>query len=225
MMSKMIRTGVAFAALLAAPIAARAADIPRQSYKAPAYTAPAYFSWSGFYVGLNGGYGWGTANWAPAPGASVKTNGGLFGGTLGYNFQTGAIVWGAEGDWDFSTVKGTATGTATCLAPGCTTKLKWLATGRGRIGYAFDRWLPFITGGAAFGNVENTAVNGSETKSKLGWTAGAGVEYAFLGAWSAKVEYLYVDLGSVTCATCITGVPQTISYKVNLVRAGLNYRF
>jgi outer membrane immunogenic protein len=149
----------ACAALVAAATAmpSFAADLPPPAYKAqpsPYYVAP--FSWSGFYVGINGGYGFGTSNWT-ATGLPVSTGnfdlkGAVAGGTLGYNLQTGAWVWGIEGDFDYSWIKGTET--TTCGGPGCETQNNWLATGRLRVGYAWDRWLPYITGGAAGGNIK-----------------------------------------------------------------------
>src|ERR1700681_3424966 len=189
------------AGLLAVAVATPsfAAGLPRPAYKAlrnPVYVAP--FSWSGFYVGINGGYGWGKSDWSSAvTTGSAKPKGALAGGTVGYNFQTGSIVWGAEGDFDFSWVKGSDTGgTGVCAAPGCETKNTWFATGRGRVGYSFDRWLTYITGGAALANIKMSPNNGlNESKTKLGWTAGLGVEYAFMGSWSAKLEYLYAALG------------------------------
>jgi len=220
MKSTIIRTGIAIAALLLAQIAARAADLPR---KGPVYTAPNYFSWTGFYVGFNAGYGWGTADWSTPIATSFKTTGYLAGLTLGYNYQTGAFVWGIEGDIDYSSLKGSDT--AICGTPGCETKLQYLGTVRARLGYAFDRWLPYLTGGLAFGSIKNSGFDASETKTKLGWTAGLGVEYAFMGAWSAKLEYLYASLGTTTCNTCFIGVSEDIKYRANILRAGINYRF
>jgi outer membrane immunogenic protein len=226
MMTRTIRTGIAVAALLIAPIAAQAADLRQPSYKAPAYSAPA-FSWSGFYVGLNVGYGWGTASFTdPVIGnMSTRVTGALGGATLGYNYQTGSWVWGVEGDLGISSVKGT--NTTVCSAPGCEFSNTWLGTARGRIGYAFDRYLVYGTGGAAYGNLKFTGPDSmSEAKSKLGWTLGAGVEYAFMGAWSIKAEYLYVDLGTFTCSTA-TCIPDgaTIKMPINIARLGVNYRF
>src|SRR5471032_2481001 len=116
-----------FAIATAAP--AVSADLPR---KAPVYYAP--FSWTGFYVGLNGGYGFGKSDWtSPVTAGSAKPKGALAGLTLGYNLQTGAWVWGAEGDFDLSWIKGSdSAGTGVCVAPGCETKNTWFATGRGR---------------------------------------------------------------------------------------------
>ena len=219
-------TFAACAGLLAVTMAAPsfAADLPRPAYKAPIYTAP--FSWTGFYVGLNGGYGWGKSSWTSTLGTTgdFNTTGYLFGGTLGYNLQTGVWVWGLEGDLDYSTIKGSTT--TFCGAPGCETRNTWLGTARGRIGYAWDRFLPFITGGAAFGGIKMTPAGGvSETKTKLGWTLGAGVEYAFMGAWSAKLEYLYVNLGKTTCGIATCGIATDVDFRSNIVRLGLNYRF
>jgi outer membrane immunogenic protein len=216
----------ASAGLLAAAMASPsfAADMPRPAYKNPVYVAP--FSWTGFYVGINGGYGFGKSTWTNLAGTTGDFNvkGALAGGTVGYNMQTGVWVWGLEADWDYSWMKGTET--TLCGGLGCTTRLTWLATGRGRIGYAWDRFLPYITGGAAFGNIKmTTPIDISETKTKLGWTLGAGVEYAFLGAWSAKLEYLYVDLGKTTCGAATCGVDTDVKFRANIVRAGVNYRF
>jgi outer membrane immunogenic protein len=216
---------VLFAAMIAAP--SFAADLPAPVYKAPAYRGPVYvgpgFSWTGLYAGINGGYGFGKSNWTDTTGATsgdFNIKGALIGGTLGYNLQTGFWVWGIEGDLDYSSIKGTdATG---C----CTTKNDWLGTVRGRVGYAaWGNWLPYITGGAAFGDIKGSSITGSETHTKIGWTAGAGVEYAFLGSWSAKLEYLYADLGKATCSTptCVPNID--IKFKSNIVRVGLNYRF
>jgi outer membrane immunogenic protein len=98
---------------------------------------------------------------------------------------------------------------------------------RGRVGYAFGRWLPYITGGGAWGNVYLAGPGGSVSKTKGGWTAGAGVEWAFAGPWTAKVEYLYVDLGTATCgaASCGFATDASVSMKANLMRLGVNYRF
>ena len=177
-------------------------------------------------LGLYGGYGWGTSTWSLVPTANNKPKGWLAGGTVGYNYQTGSIVWGIEGDFDWSNVKGSAT-----CAPGvtCSTEDRWLATVRGRLGYAFDRWLPYITGGGAMGNVRasiNVPAFGfmdSASKNLWGWTIGAGLEYAFMSNWSAKLEYLYVDLGSFN--TGPLPLVNNVSFKESIVRAGLNYKF
>jgi len=206
--------------------AALAADLSRPSYKAPVYVAPG-FSWSGFYVGINAGYGWGNVSFSdPVTGNFTdKATGWLAGGTVGYNLQTGSWVWGVEGDIDYSTIK--VTDTTVCTAPGCQVRNDWLGTARGRIGYAgWGNWLPYITGGAAIGDMKFTNPSGvSENHTKLGWTLGAGVEYAFMGAWSVKAEYLYADLGSVSCSSATCGPSSTIKMPLNIARLGVNYRF
>jgi outer membrane immunogenic protein len=216
----MIRTGVSLAALMIAPIAGHAADLPR-SYKAPAYVAPVYANWTGFYVGLNAGYGFGKSDW-DFPAVSTSPNGFLGGVTLGYNFQTGLWLWGIEGDLDYSGLKGSSD----CFGGSCETKTSWLGTARGRIGYAgWNNWLPYITGGAAFGDVKASSVFGDASKTMIGWTAGAGIEYAMWSNWSVKAEYLYVDLGSFDCGLACGAATDDVTFKANVVRAGVNYRF
>jgi outer membrane immunogenic protein len=225
MMTKMIRTGMALAALLVAPIAAQAADLSRPSYKAPAYSEPAYMNWSGFYVGINGGYGFGRSTWDFPVGTTPQPKGAVYGVTLGYNFQTGTWVWGAEGDIDMSSIKGTTT----CGVAGtCETKNDWLGTARLRLGYAgWNNLLPYITGGAAFGDIKATSSTfGSASKTKFGYVFGGGLEYAFYSNWSVKAEYLYASLGDFDCGTSCGGTPtDSVDFKTSIVRAGLNYRF
>jgi outer membrane immunogenic protein len=204
---------------LAAVTTASAADMGRRQAmptKAPMYAAP--YNWTGFYVGINGGGGWGRSEFtAPFPTGSFDTSGGLVGGTVGYNWQMGQLVFGLEGDIDWSGIKGSAV----CVGTTCETRNDWLGTARGRIGYAFDRFLPYITGGAAFGNVKNTVAGiGSTDQANVGWTIGGGLEASIAGPWSAKVEYLYVDLGD---SGSVLG--STADFRSNVVRAGLNYRF
>jgi outer membrane immunogenic protein len=221
MMIKAIRTGVAIAALSIATISAQAADLPRPSYKAPVYSEPAYANWSGFYVGLNAGYGFGKSSW-DFPAVDTSPKGALVGLTLGYNYQTGIWLWGVEGDLDYSLMKGSAG----CGIGTCETKNTWLGTARGRIGYTgWSNWLPYITAGVAGGDVKATSPVGDANKTRIGWTAGLGIEYALWTNWSIKGEYLYVDLGKFDCGISCGATPDNVSFKSNLVRLGLNYRF
>src|SRR6187200_1444047 len=103
MTSKLIKTGLVLATLLAAPFAANAADLRAPTYKAPAYVAPLAPSWTGFHVGLNAGYAFGEADWSGFA-SSPSPTGFLVGGTLGYNLQTGSWVWGIEGDMAWANV-------------------------------------------------------------------------------------------------------------------------
>jgi len=217
---------LATAAVIGFATIASAADMP---VKAPMAPLAASWNWTGFYLGVAGGGGWGRSTQTDTAGTttgSYNQSGGIFGGTIGYNLQTGSLVLGLEGDFDASWIKGTET--ASCGTPGCETKNTWFGTARGRIGYAWDRYLPFITGGAAFGDIKmTTPVSTSQTTTNVGWTVGGGVEYAFMGPWSAKIEYLYADLGKGKCdiGPCggLTGFESPL--KVNLVRLCVNYRF
>ena len=204
-----------------ASTSAVAADLPRgMPTKAPAVFAPGY-SWTGFYVGINGGGAFGRSDWS-AFGNDTNVSGGLVGVTAGYNWQSGAWVFGLEGDIDWADIKGNFTNAA--CPTGCETKNSWLGTARGRLGYAFDRVMPYITGGAAFGDVKATQAGvGSVSDTNVGWTAGAGVEWAAIANWTAKLEYLYVDLGDVSCAACLPA--SNVDFRSHVVRAGLNFRF
>ena len=213
--------------LLAATATAIAADLPyrnQMAVKAPAYVP--VFTWTGFYIGVNGGGAFGTStyNFGGLGSASFNTSGGLAGGTIGFNYQTGALVWGVEGDGDWSGISGSST----CLGglSTCQTKNDWLATARGRLGYAFDRVLPYVTGGAAFGDIKAGVPALTIDTANTGWTVGGGVEYAFLPNWTAKIEYLYVNLGNVDCGlACANIVPTKVDFTTNVVRVGLNYKF
>lgn len=199
---------------------ANAADLGRRPLppQAPIY-APV-FSWTGLYLGVNAGGGWGDSTWTGL-GPSFNTSGALVGGTLGYNWQFGQTVVGLETDLQWSDIRGTGA----CLF-GCETRNTWFGTARGRLGYAWDRFLPYVTGGLAYGNVEaNPGFGfGSTSSTNAGWTVGAGVEFAFAPNWSAKVEYLYVDLGDVGCSTCVFG-PTNVDFTANIVRGGINFKF
>ena len=195
----------AFALALGAQ--AFAADLPPAAAppRAPAayIPPPPLFSWTGFYLGINGGGSWGTAT-DQFNGGGVNTNSFLIGGTLGGNYQIGAFVIGLEGDGDWNSLDGQ---NSTCIPSGCETKSGWLATVRGRAGWAWDRVLFYGTGGAAFGNVQAGSIGGPyDSATQTGWTAGAGVEWAFLPNWTAKFEYLYVDLGSLNCSAVGCGL-------------------
>ncbi len=163
---KLFGGGLAALAFLASSFSTQAADIPRPVYKSAMRPVIAYYNWTGFYVGINGGYGFGTSNWSGAA-VSPKPKGGVAGGTIGYNYQVGSWVWGLEGDFDWADVNGSAV----CGGFTCQTKNSWLATFRGRIGYAFDRWMPYFTGGGAYGNVkaspEPGRVLGQQVRTRL----------------------------------------------------------
>jgi len=236
----MKRMLIAGALALAAAGQALAADLPPAPApppRAPAtyvpVTAPIY-NWGGVYVGINGGYGFGTSTWtfgAPCVGGcatnTISPDGVLVGGTIGANFQASQFVFGVEADADWSDITGTTSATDP-VCPNCKTSNDWLGTVRGRAGYAFDRVLVFVTGGGAFGDVKATPAAASATDStEFGWTAGGGLEYAMTENFTAKVEYLYVDLSNGSCTTACGPPPSTaaVSFTESLVRAGLNFKF
>jgi outer membrane immunogenic protein len=200
---------------------AHAADLPRQMVaKAPVY-AP-YYNWTGLYVGINGGGAFGSSSWDST--GSFDVSGGMIGGTVGYNWQFGTWVVGLEGDIDWANIKGT---TRTGCLTGCSTENTWLGTARGRLGYSFDRWMPYITGGAAFGDVQasHPGFTGM-TNTQVGWTVGAGVEFAIASNWTAKVEYLHYDLGSFNCGMNCNGfVNDNVKFSADAIRGGVNFRF
>jgi outer membrane immunogenic protein len=221
----MKRILLASVGVLAMASMANAADLPRQMVtKAPAYIAP-YYNWTGFYLGINGGGGWGGSSWDST--GNIDLSGGMIGGTVGYNWQFGTWVLGLEGDIDWASIKGT-TNVPGCFAGGCTTENTWLGTARGRVGYAFDRFMPYITGGAAFGGVDaNHAGFTGQSSTQVGWVAGVGLEFAVVNNVTAKVEYLHYDLGSFTCGlNCGNGlVNDTVSFNADVIRGGVNLRF
>jgi iron complex outermembrane receptor protein len=200
-------------------------------------------NWTGIYLGVNGGFTFGGSDWTDSvTGASsdvFNTSGFVFGGTLGANYQVGSWVFGVEADGDWADSSGfgtfTTTSTTSLCAGGCLTKNTWLATARGRAGYAFDRFLVYGTGGGAFGSVRaNFSNDPVSSATKAGWTAGAGVEVGVAPHWSAKAEYLFVDLGNGSCTTdCAIqnakGPPLipnvAVKFDESIVRAGINYKF
>ena len=224
----MKRILMAAALALAAGGQALAADLPQPAPpppRAPATYVPVpvpVFTWSGIYVGINGGYAFGNGDFSYG-GTVPSTDGFLVGGTIGGNYQWNQFVLGVEADGAWTNLDGTTT--TTCGPPSCEVKSTWLATARGRAGYAIDRILIYGTGGAAFGNVQGGAIGGPfDSGTQVGWTAGGGVEFAFTPNLTAKVEYLYVDLGNFTCTVnCIAG--NNLNITENVVRAGINYKF
>jgi outer membrane immunogenic protein len=216
-------------ALAAAAQSASAADLPRRGempVKAPIAAPVPYYNWTGFYVGINGGGAWGRSSFDfPGSSTNFNTNGGLIGGTAGYNYQIGQFVLGVEGDIDWANVKGSTT----CMAGvfSCQTQNDWLGTARGRVGYAFDRVLPYLTGGLALGDIKASVPGiGTQTDTKAGWTVGGGVEVAVVGNLSAKVEYLHVDLGNLNCGVaCGFGTNTNVKFNEEVVRGGFNFRF
>lgn len=247
-MHKLLLASVAVTGLLAAG-AASAADLPRRTAPiAPlAPVALPIFTWTGFYVGVNAGYGWGTNDNAtvydPALGyvySGGGRNGGFVGGgQVGYNWQSGIFVLGAEADIQYADLGNRRDDFASYGTPGYYgygggASLDWFGTVRARAGLAFDRFLVYGTGGFAYGGGDtNNYYYGApyyfanNNSTRTGWTVGGGVEYAFTNNLTAKIEGLYVNLNNKDNG--YYAVPYTYGSKketeFGVVRAGLNYKF
>lgn len=204
---KRFAVGAAALTLAGMAQAADAADLP---YSQP-YTVNQplnAFSWAGPYLGGNLGYDWGSVS------NNVTKPSGISGGVQGgYNFQRGSWVFGVEGDLEL-------TGANDTFAPWKFSN-PWFGTVRGRVGYAFNNILFYGTGGLAFGELRAETFGLSESQTSAGWTLGAGAEFGLAPNWTAKIEYLYVDLSESQFA--ITGVSN--GYRFGVIRAGLNYHF
>lgn len=293
-MTRTLLVAAAIAMLLAPPAVAADLAVPHIITKAPPVIVDPTYNWSGFYAGLNIGYGWGrsatTSDFIDSGGGSLLSasagkfglNGVIGGGQIGYNWQRDMFVAGVEADFQGSGQKGRFDALCAGAPDGvqdgiCTPghrgdntfdpalpvtlnlaqKLDWFGTVRGRLGVAVTpRVLVYGTGGFAYGRVSTSgSVNGinvggfpgadggtftpvaasfSSSTTKLGWSAGAGIEGAFADNWSARLEYLYVDLGTVsgslaTPVIALSGAPLVVGYRShitdNILRFGVNYRF
>jgi outer membrane immunogenic protein len=241
-MANMINRVLVGSALCLIPLCAQAADM-RLPTKAAPFVAPVY-SWTGFYLGANAGYGWG-AHDTELLDYDHKSKGFIGGFQGGYNFQSGNVVLGIEADWMFSDVKSDdrvvfTTGPATSTTD-IQHQLNYLATIRGRLGYSFGSVLPYITGGFAFAEIKSSALavntgfgapfdgtfSGSDKQSHNGWVLGGGIEFSITSNWTAKVEYLHVDLSEERYVALpqVDPTPRSHDVTIDIVRFGLNYRF
>lgn len=211
-MTRLAFLAIATAAALTA-VPASAADLYRRQQVQPSYTAApvAAYNWSGAYLGLNAGYSWGDLS-----NSTLSPSGFVGGLTAGANWQFGQIVVGPEFDIMYSGVDDGHGGLA-----GGKWQQNWLGTARGRLGVAFDRFLPYVTGGLAFGNSTLTTPTFKDDATNVGWTLGLGLEGAVTQNVSAKIEYLYYDLGEKSYGNQVV----KNGFDGNLVRAGINYRF
>ncbi|MBV9347340.1 MAG: porin family protein [Pseudolabrys sp.] len=203
----MSRRIFAAAAMVMAAGVAQAADFPRtQSYSTPA--APYSRGWAGFYAGVNIGYQWGAVDNNPTRPAGV-----MGGVQAGYNWQQNQFVFGGETDLQVSGAEDT-------FAPWKFSN-PWWGTLRARAGFTYSQFLFYVTGGLAYGSIHGNTLLLSENKTHTGWTAGVGAEVALNQLWTAKAEYLYVDLSQRLYT--ITGARNGL--ESNVIRFGLNYRF
>lgn len=210
---------LALASTMLAGVSAQAADID------PAPVVEEAHDWRGSYFGIQGGGVFGSDVTVSAPivapvsflnGTNFNgVHGGIFGG---YNFQSGNIVFGIDNDFSF-TSSDTTFGTATA-------DLRTLSSVRGRVGYAFDRVLPYVTGGLAYGNVRfrSLLLGAAGSEFQFGWTAGAGVEAALTDYVSARVQYTYSDLGSDGFVPNVAGGASVDLGGIHTIRAGVSIK-
>jgi outer membrane immunogenic protein len=240
---KKTSSALALLAALVAAGAASAADLPSRK-EAPVYVPPPppIFSWNGLYVGLNLGGGWLTGNsnnlgWGWT-GSNSNSGGVVGGGQIGYNFQFGSMfVAGVETDFQGTSIgsggggNNWGLGLGNGFANGSSASLNWFGTVRGRIGITLfnPQLLIYGTGGFAYGEVTGNGLTQWNTVG-TGWTAGGGIEYAFMPNWSAKIEYLYTNLaGNNGNNSNWLGVGWNggnnwrTNTKFNTVRVGVNY--
>jgi len=212
---------LASACLFALAAPASAADLAARPYtKAPVAVASVY-NWTGFYLGAVGGGAWENTS------ADPKMQGGFVGGTAGYNWQSGAVVFGLEADAAWADVSASATDAA--LGVTVASKTGALGTVRGRIGWAVNNVLFYGTGGYAWidNKISVTALGATVSESKFhsGWTVGAGVEAFIAPQWSIKGEYLYRSLGGETYFAGLGAPVNSGTLNLHSVQVGVNYHF
>jgi outer membrane immunogenic protein len=236
-----MKTKIAIACALGVAFAnsALAADLPTRKAAPEFAPPPPVFTWTGFYSGGYAGGGFGSANWADLPfpgftnGSHLDPSGFVGGGLIGYNFQTGPIVFGIEGEGGYNGISATRDYFTTGGAP---RHEKFEGSDiervRGRIGYAFNNFLLFFAGGGSFANGRLgflNPVNGyanAAWKSYDGFNIGGGGEYAFTANWIGRIEYIYDDLGHETYNYPVGGFDaRRVSFTENTVRAALEYKF
>jgi outer membrane immunogenic protein len=235
----MKRLLLASVSVLALSLNATAADLSARPMpvKAPVVAAPAW-TWTGFYIGINGGGIWHRAK-ADAnddnsfDSATVKATGATFGGQAGFNWQVQRFVLGVEADWNWVDASGTSGFNVNPVGNGTfSSKLSSLATVRGRVGITLSPTMIYATGGFAAGKVRNSAPLAyggfpTEDKVKTGWTVGGGIEHMLTQNWTVKAEALYVDLGksSVTSANFGPGYVSRFTNTAVVARGGVNFKW
>ena len=204
--------------------------------KAAPVVSPVY-DWSGFYVGVFGGGGYGNHNYNNANGpagfanftVNYSSTGGIVGGEAGYNVQSGNIVVGVEADGFWSGIKGSDASQALGVID--QSNLRWGGTLRARGGIAVDRLLLFFTGGWAYGNIVHTSTFpgfpiDQYTNKQSGLTAGGGIAYAITDNLIGKLEYRYYDFGRYDRSIPLNGqIPYTVDNTYSVVTVGLDFKF
>jgi len=220
---KRLALGILLASIAGAANAADLPAAPAPYTKAPAIVAP-ISNWTGFYIGAMGGYASENTNDAGA------LKGGFAGGTVGYNWQFNTIVAGIEADGAWADVNNSLTASVPPFGPvTLAAKVDALATVRGRVGVAFDQVLFYGTGGLALADnkvgITALGVTLSDSKTQVGWTAGAGVEWMFIPRWSLKAEYLFRSFSSTTFFAQFPPGLTLGTLNINSGQVGINYHF
>ena len=216
--------GSASAADLATRYPVKAAPIPVQT-----------FSWTGFYIGGNVGWGWADNTYDVTPFGSLVsysyspgTGNGFIGGLqAGYNYQfANNVVVGVEADLDWSDIGSSSLVVGGPFTGGSISQnIDYFGTIRARLGYGIDRFLPYITGGAAWAKQNFSDFYGNTyNDTKWGWTVGAGVEYAITNNWTVKAEYLYLGFNKNT-TNDFFGDSYSVGSNINTAKLGVNYKF
>jgi outer membrane immunogenic protein len=217
---------------------AMAADLP---VKAPAVIPPPAVSWTGFYIGGHAGVAWHQAHnrttyqGFPVDALTVDKTGFIGGGQIGYNWQNGNFVWGFEADGSWLSTKINHEDHTFGYAQGPSHKISWLSTVRTRFGLAVGNTMVYATGGVAFGGVKNRYswdpdTITSESKTRVGWAIGGGIEHMWTRNWTVALEGLFVDLGRSTVSTpTFPGSPFSKSTRFSnqmvIGRVKLNYKW
>ena len=235
-MKKLIYVLTTATALISAP--ALAADLGRAPVRAPVEAPAPFYNWSGFYIGVQGGFGWADLERTLVTTGVTFTDersGGLIGGTVGFNWQAGAWVFGFEADYGWADISRRINDCFGIIDVVCRSGLDSFGTARLRVGGAWGPVLIYGTGGLAFGEhfvgvFDNvTGLSADRSDFSVGWTAGGGIEWAFAPGWSLKAEALYFDLDvdRVSTANLAFVDPVGIDHRLNgvIVRGGINYRF
>jgi outer membrane immunogenic protein len=232
----MMKLALTLSLLLATAAPAAAADLSEAS---PDYGKPAAapLLWSGPYLGIDGGYGWGSTSHSfsiPAPSGNSNPNGGIGGVYAGYNFQMGHVVTGLEADIEAADLNGSYSNATFPTSTG-SSRLDWDASLRGRLGAAFGPSLPYLTGGVAFAGYNFTGgplpslapCCGNFSSTLTGWTVGAGWDYAFTRHLVGRIEYRYTDYGKAhgELLPAQPGIFMATSNTTSVVRVGLSYKY
>jgi outer membrane immunogenic protein len=212
-------TAMSFASL------AQAADLPYRKEAPTSYDYPPTFTWTGFYFGGTAGVGFGGFDGAGSSYFGRSPGGGAFGVTAGYNYQSGNLLVGGEGDYAWTHIADSASPGVKMASSGIVQNID---TARVRVGYTMDRALLFVTGGYAGADIR-ALLNGpgvavDQTRYANGFALGLGGEYALTPHITAKAEYLYTSLGSNTFFNNTPNFSAT-SANISLLRGGLNYKF